>query len=172
MMKTVVILNAAFGARYMFEKVFGGRSAYDRALSWATSVSGGTPVIVLAASYNAERCKREASSVPVSVKEKEVWTTADVLDEIASFSEKAETALYAAADCPFLDKALSDEILRVHKTYAAEYTFADGYPYGLAPEAIDTGAAAIIASLARQKNLGDEAVTRDAVMKILKTDIN
>ena len=166
MMKTVVILNAAFGARYMFEKVFGGRSAYDRALSWAASVSEGTPVIVLAASDNAERCKSDAasSSVPVSVKERKVWTTADVLDEIASFSEKAETALYAAADCPFFDKALSDEIFRVHKTYAAEYTFADGYPYGLAPEAIDTGAAAIIASLPRQKNLGDEVVTRDAVM--------
>ena len=71
MMKTVVILNAAFGARYMFEKVFSGRSAYDRALSWAASVSGGTSVIVLAASDNAERCKSEAasSSVPVSVKE-------------------------------------------------------------------------------------------------------
>lgn len=174
MMKTVVILNAVFGARYMFEKVFGGRSAYDRALSWAASVSGCIPVVVLAASDNAERCKSEAasSSVSVSVKEKKVWTTADVLDEIASLSEKAETALYAAADCPFLDKALSDEILRVHKTYAAEYTFADGYPYGFSPEALDTGAAAIIASLARQKNLGDEVVTRDAVMKILKTDIN
>ena len=174
MMKTVVVLNAAFGARYMFEKVFGGRSAYDRSLLWAASVSSSAPVFVLALSDNAEKCKSEAAnlSVPVSVKAKDVWTTADVLDEIAGMSGNADTSLYAAADCPFLDKALSDEILRVHKTYAAEYTFADGYPYGFSPEAIDTGAAAILASLSRQKNLGSEKVSRGGIMKILKTDIN
>ena len=56
----------------------------------------------------------------------------------------------------------------------AEYTFADGYPYGFAPEALNAGTIGILAELSKstQKTLGEQPVTRESIYNLIKTDIN
>jgi spiro-SPASM protein len=177
-MKTAVILNAASDPRYMFDKVFGGRSAYILALEWASSVSGQTGFFVLAGKNTSALCREgaDAAGCSVSVIEKDAWTVEQLLDEISALtvSSGADTAVYAYADCPFLDKTLTGELLSAHEKYAAEYTFTDGYPYGFAPELLDKGISAILAQLAKtkQKKLGDSLVERNSIGTLLKTDIN
>jgi spiro-SPASM protein len=177
-MKTAIILFAASGSHYMFEKAFGGKSAYDCSLSWASDVPGNTGIFVFAAASNSSLCRSGAQKegVAVTIKEKDSWTLTDLLDGIASVSVEAgaESAVYAFADCPFLEKSLTDEVISTHEKYAAEYTFADGYPYGFAPEVLDKGTASILASLSRttQQTLGGSAVVRSSISDLLKTDIN
>jgi len=177
-MKTAVILFAASDSRFLFEKAFGGRSAYERTLSWASAVPGASGIFVFASPLNSTVCRREAQNagVPVILKEDGGWTLSRLLDALAAAAAEvdAEAAVFAFADCPFLDTALTAELTLTHEKYAAEYTFADGYPYGLAPEVLDRGTAAILSSLAgsAQQKLGAAAVTRNGIMTLLKTDIN
>ena len=179
-MKTAVILFAASDSHYMFEKVFGGRSAYDYALTWASSVSGtdSREIFVFSARSNSILCRKEAQNtgVPVVIKENDGWTLTSFLDGIAAVTAEtgAESAVCAFADCPFLNKALTKELISTHEKYAAEYTFADGYPYGFAPEVLYKGTALILAELSRttQQKLGEAAVERNSISTLIKTDIN
>ena len=49
----------------------------------------------------------------------------------------SDAIVYSWADCPFMDADLSIELYEQHKKYVAEYSFADGYPYGLTPEVLE-----------------------------------
>ena len=175
-MKTVVILFAGFSGQYAFETSFGNFSAYDSALSWACTVPESVGTVVCAAKENAARCEAEArkNNASITLIEKDAWTVSTLLETIAHVCAErgADAAVYAAFDCPFLNKAVTDELIAAHKTYVAEYTFADGYPYGMTPEIINKDAAIILASLSQQKKIGSEIVKRDSIMSLLKTDIN
>ncbi|MCK9168910.1 MAG: spiro-SPASM protein [Treponema sp.] len=164
----------------MFEKVFDGRSAYDYALSWASSRSGhnNRGIFVFSAPSNSVLCRNEARNTGVSVvvKEQNLWTLTSLLDGITAVTVEtgADSVVYAFADCPFLNGTLTEELMSTHEKYAAEYTFADGYPYGFAPEVLDKGTAVILAELSRttQQKLGEAAVERNSISTLLKTDIN
>ncbi len=84
----------------------------------------------------------------------------------------AHYAIFAWADCPFLNKKLTEKLIEYHETYKAEYTFAEGFPYGLAPEVIHTGTVKILLGLAKAKGFEDASIERDSLFSIIKTDIN
>ena len=88
--------------------------------------------------------------------------------------KQAETVLFSYIDLPCLNKSVSKKIWDSHIEYKSEYTFADGYPYGFTPEALNAGTIGILAELAKtsQKALGDAPVTRDGIYNLIKTDIN
>ncbi|MCL2194264.1 MAG: spiro-SPASM protein, partial [Treponema sp.] len=69
----------------------------------------------------------------------------------------------------FLDPVLAGKLAERHLRYAAEYSYADGWPYGLAPELLSPGTAAILAKI-----LGDDGgpVGRDALFSVIQKDIN
>ena len=87
---------------------------------------------------------------------------------------QADTVLFSYNDLPYLNKALAQKILDSHIEYKSEYTFADGYPYGFAPEALNAGTIGILAELSKtsQKALGDAQLSREAIYNLIKTDIN
>ncbi|WP_027727723.1 spiro-SPASM protein [Treponema sp. C6A8] len=88
--------------------------------------------------------------------------------------KNADFVIYSYADLPFLNAALTKKIITSHVEYKCEYTFADGFPYGFAPEVIDCGALGILAELARtsQAEEGAKTVCRETIWNLLKTDIN
>ena len=47
---------------------------------------------------------------------------------------QAENVLFSYNDLPYINKNLGQKILDSQIEYKSEYTFADGYPYGFAPE--------------------------------------
>lgn len=150
LMKTIVIFYDN-DSSYAKEKIFNGKSALEMSKNWAESL--GLPAFTV----------NSASLTQLLCDMKELCT-----------KENAETALFSFIDLPFLDKKLSEKILDSHITYKSEYTFADGYPYGFAPEALNAGTIGILAELSKtsQASLCEKPVTRDAIYNLIKIDIN
>ena len=100
----------------------------------------------------------------------------DVLELMceAAKNAQAENVVFSYADCPFINKNLTEKILDAHIKYKAEYTFADGYPYGFSPEVINAGTLNILKELSKttQNGLGQELMDRESLFNLIKTDIN
>ena len=77
---------------------------------------------------------------------------------------------FAWADCPFLDPELAGKLAERHMRYVAEYSYADGWPYGLAPELLSPGTAALLAKILGADDGGP--VRRDALFSVIQKDIN
>jgi len=185
-MKTIVFLYAGEKNSRLAEKSFDSQSALDRSLMWALAVDNVQQIYVLTvpekesavreAALVFEQKQRGTTVVHVETVVKVSWTNAMVLAELASDTSRgsADFAVYAWADCPFLDTNLTREVVSAHIKYLAEYTFADGYPYGFAPEVIGTGALSVLSSLAQgvQKKVGDLPAGKDGIFSVMKGDVN
>ncbi len=150
MMKTIVIFYAE-DSKYAAEKAFNGKSALELSEEWAKSLD--LPSFTLKSA-----------------------TLTDLLTDMKKLCDQnqAETVLFSYNDLPYLNKSLAKKILDSQIEYKSEYTFADGYPYGFAAEALNAGTIGILAELSKnsQKALGEAPVSRDGIYNLLKTDIN
>lgn len=176
-MKNVVILFAGEKPGFKYEKKFDSLSGFEKALEWAASVPGSIKTLVLAGGENLPQINKILSQKGMEeAVPGENWTNGRLAGEIARLCKEnsADYAVFAWADWPFLNKSLTEQLVSAHEKYRAEYTFADGFPSGFAPEIIDAGAAAIIAELAgtSQKAAGDKPASRDALFSIMSGDIN
>lgn len=97
------------------------------------------------------------------------WTRRELLETVSRLSQGCDLSYVAWADCPFLDPELSAALAARHVRYVAEYSYADGWPYGFAPELLAPGVAGILAKIE-----GDEEnpVERDSIFAVLQKDIN
>ena len=150
-MKTIVILTQN-NSSYSDKKEFDGKSAEDLVKEWALKVSDkyvyvqkGNCVRELLCNIN-EACKKE----------------------------NADTVIFSFDDLPFLDEKLTKSLLDSHFDFKSEYTYADGYPYGFAPEVIDSGAINILYELSKttKEKEGNAPVNKDCIFNFLKSDIN
>ena len=150
-MKSIVVLFDEKN-KYEDEKVFAGKSAKE--LCHTAAESFGFEVRTISG----------CSTISLLLEE---------LDKICC-ETGAESLIFAYADCLFLNKTLTEGLLSTHFDYKAEYTFAEGYPEGFAPEVLDKGTIAILKELSKTtaKATGDQKVTRHSIMDIIKTDIN
>ena len=154
-MKTIVVLFDEKN-KYENEKVFDGRSAV-------------------------ELCNKAAQSLELQVvlldqKAEGLSTIAELFEALDKICRQnaAKTLVFSYADCPFLNKALTKELLDTHIQYKAEYTFAEGYPAGFAPVVLDCGTVAILAELSQTTAAatGQRKISRNSVSDLIKTDIN
>jgi spiro-SPASM protein len=106
----------------------------------------------------------------IHVEKRPSWTVKSLLETIAAHSEGFDLSYFAWADCPFLDPELAGRLAERHLRYAAEYSYADGWPYGLAPELLSPGTAAILAKILGESDGGP--VGRDALFSVIQKDIN
>ena len=97
------------------------------------------------------------------------WTKKSLLEEISLAAAGYDLVYFAWADCPLLDPALAEALAERHIRYAAEYSYADGWPYGFAPELLSPSTAGILAKI-----IGDDdgPVERDALFSVIQKDIN
>ena len=95
------------------------------------------------------------------------------LDKICRETQ-SDSLIFSYADCLFVNKSLAQGLLSTHLDYKAEYTFAEGYPEGFAPEVLDKGTIAILLELSKTTalELGSQKVTRHSLFDMIKTDIN
>lgn len=171
MMKSVVLLYASSAQEYLFEKSFSSKCAFEKSLLFASEIS--QKIVVLSDNVISEKIHSIASTFKnanVVVEEKDSWSLSSLLEFISGLEEDA--AVFSFADLPFLNVCLTKELLEMHEKYIAEYTFADGYPYGFTPEIIDKNAATILLALSKDKEIGAKELQRDSIMTLLKTDIN
>lgn len=142
--------------------------------TWAGTVPSVKAVILLGVVTAKEKEMAEKCIIPVEIISLEEGTIKELLNKIdVSMKEKkGDTAVYGWADCPFLNTELTKKIVTHHEKYGSEYTFADGYPYGLVPEVIHSGTVNIMCSLFEKKPEVNKKLTRDGIFNLLKTDIN
>lgn len=92
-----------------------------------------------------------------------------LIDLLASVTSDAATEiLFAFFDQPFLNVELTSRMLARHREYRAEYTFADGYPGGLAPEIVSGRAIAHLQQMASEET----PVERGGLFPVVQADIN
>ncbi|AEF82103.1 spiro-SPASM protein [Leadbettera azotonutricia] len=168
-MKALTVLYGGSLAPEAFEPVFSGKSAFSLALEKARSFPG-TEKIALLGLTGTEYPGIPAESSDFILVRSDKWTKKSLLEKISSLGEGFALTFFAWADCPFLDPVLAKALADRHLRYAAEYSYADGWPYGFAPELLSPGTAGILCKI-----LGDDdggTVERDTLFSVLQKDIN
>jgi spore coat polysaccharide biosynthesis protein SpsF (cytidylyltransferase family) len=160
-----VVLFAGRLSATVYEPLSGGRDSLTLAVERARSFPGVAEVILLA------RSDFEAPPGLGTVRTEcsDHWGMRSVLDSLAEISKGVDLLYFAWADCPLLDPVLAASMQDRHLRFAAEYTFADGWPYGLAPEILSPTTAATLAYLAGDDN---SRVERDLLFTVIQKDIN
>ena len=175
-MKYLVILFVPGGAPYAFDKsLIGGSSAVGKCVSWACHFARDGKPVLLCFTQD-EAAVQEAAGDGVRLVAREQWTLAGVLDEMAALAKEggADSVVFSLADRPLLNDHLTEEVMKHHEHYVAEYTFADGYPEGLAPQVISAGTLSLLASLAhgQHKDAGESPFKAGSLWQLLQRDIN
>jgi len=139
-----------------------GGNCLDRVLAFARALPDVTATVLL------------SSGTPTDVagcrvERKDTWNVRDLLEAIRRHGNGMEDVFYFHADCPLLDAGLASRMHGNHRKYFADYTYADGYPYGLAPQILAVRSLGPLLSLVRD---GDGVPDRDALFTVLKRDIN
>ncbi|PKL09481.1 MAG: spiro-SPASM protein, partial [Spirochaetae bacterium HGW-Spirochaetae-7] len=170
-METLAIINATHVNEFATVPFAAGPSALERVLALVRATLGGSGgdsvnegILVLGTSA--------AADPGVAMVRGDDWTMRGVLAEAARFAASrrgADTVLYLQADAPFTDAALTAQLLLLHRRYRAEYTFADGYPPGFAPEVLASKALPNLVELAGRFDAPSE---RDGLFKVIQKDIN
>ena len=161
-MKNIAVINGIGLRDLAFRPLGDGLSSFERALEFARSLPDVDERVLLLK----RPLDRETGCRTVI---RESWSVGDLLAELAKAGEGHEDIFYFFADCPYLDREIAARMHVNHRRYWADYTFADGYPYGLAPEILARETVARLRSLAGD---GVGASDRETLFSLIKKDIN
>jgi len=165
-MSTIAVVNGIDLSATASRPLAGGPPALQRSLAAASRLPG-APRVVLLANGPLE------PGPGVRVVRRDAWTSAALLEALAEAATGIDDIFYYFADFALLDPGLATRMYEDHRRYFAEYTFADGYPAGLAPELLRTDAVARLRSLvAGFPDLLAKSPARDTLFTILQKDIN
>ncbi|MDR2952213.1 MAG: spiro-SPASM protein [Treponema sp.] len=162
-MNALLALFAGNPSPEAFEPVFNGKNSLELAVERAGKFPGVGKTALFASGGDFSFLEN------VQIERRETWTKRGLLERIAELQAGFDCAYFAFADCPFYDPALAAAVAERHTRYGAEYSYADGWPFGLAPEMLSPGTAAILAKIA-----GDDAglIEEDFLFSVLQKDIN
>ncbi len=161
-MKNIAVVNGTGLRDPAFRPLVDGASACERALAFARTLPDVDATVLLLS-----RPQPSVAVGGVTTVVRETWSAASMLAEMAAASRERRDVFYFHADCPFLDREITLRMHASHRRYWADYTFADGYPYGLAPEILTRETIERLHGMA-----GDAAPARDMLFSVLKKDIN
>jgi spiro-SPASM protein len=161
-MNALLVLYGGHLSDEAFQPVFDGKNSVTLTLEQAHRFPGVGKIALLA-------CQGDFSFLDgVQIERRDSWTKLALLEKIAELQSGFDCLYFAFADCPFLDPVLAGAIAERHLRYAAEYSYADGWPYGLAPEILSPGTPGILAKIAGE----DGPVERDMLFSVIQKDIN
>lgn len=165
-MSTIAVVNAIDLASAATRPLAGGLPALARAIAAARKLPEKPRIVLLASSPL-------AADTDVRVVCRAGWTTSDLLSALAEAGVGHEDIFYYYADFALLDPGLAARMHESHRRYFAEYTFADGWPAGLAPEILRVDTVPRMQALAAgTPALGTASVARDALFAVIQKDIN
>jgi len=167
-MNALLVLYGGNLSKHAFEPLFDGKTAFQMAFDQALQFPG-VKKTVFFAPPRGDFSYLKGVQVEQRVSEGEPWTKRTLLQRISELQADFNLIYFVFADCPFLDPSLALPIAERHLKYASEYSYADGWPYGLAPEILSPGTAGILAKI-----LGDDdgKVERDLLFSVIQKDIN
>ena len=165
-MKALAVLFAGQLTGYSHEPLAGGPSAFERSVARVSDFPHVEKILVCAPQTGSGIVN---SSSQYILKKKDGWTVEYFFSAIEEEADGFDHVYIAWADCPFLDVSFATKLFTLHGQYAAEYTFADGYPLGLAPEILARG---IIPVLVKMSQGIQSTLTRGSVFETIKKEIN
>ncbi|MDR2363188.1 MAG: spiro-SPASM protein [Spirochaetaceae bacterium] len=169
-MNALAVLYGGSLSEAAFDHVFFGKNALDLARERAGAFPGVEKTILLTGEdFESQGGSAAPDGLNFELRTRPVWTKKVLLDTLADVSRGFDLTYFAWADCPLLDPVLAGTIKERHIRYGAEYSYADGWPYGLAPELLAPGTAAILSKILGDS---DEPLERDAVFSVIQRDIN
>ncbi|MDR2103820.1 MAG: spiro-SPASM protein [Treponema sp.] len=168
-MNALAVLYGGALSSQAYERVFSGKNALSLALERGAAFPGVGKLILLAKAAPPPGAVNLSVPAPFEVVSAGSWNKKELFNTLASLSAGFDLTYFAWADCPFLDPVLAGALAERHLGYAAEYSYADGWPYGFAPEILAPGVAGILAKIA-----GDDEgpVERDLLFSVIQKDIN
>jgi spiro-SPASM protein len=174
-MNNLAVANALALNDYALQPVVGGENSLQRVRRYAAGLPGVKRCLLLVPEGGRIEVPAEDYEV-LQVKGEGVAELIRTLRDAAARDEY-DNLFYFFADCPFLDPALSGGMLDNHRGYYADYTFADGYPYGLSPEILKPAVLGALLELAEKSQAadGEEPIRgrdRDALFRLIRKDIN
>lgn len=171
-MNSFVFLYAASLSSYALEPLSNGSSAFFRAIESCVQMPHASNLVIIG-DKNVPLTLPQNIKIPIHIRTIEQTINTDlflIMQEEVSRSKTAfDTIFFTWADCPYLDIQLTKKLYEQHLRYAAEYTFAEGYPYGLAPELLAPGIIPILHTMAKKTSF---EINRTCVFDTLKQDIN
>jgi spiro-SPASM protein len=163
-MKNIAIANGLSLSGYARNELAGGQSALELAGAYARSLPGVDQAFLLLPAG-----RDDPVPAAFSRAEQEDWSLPQFIRRLQELAAGYDNIFYFHADCPLLDAGLSARMLDNHVRYFADYTYADGYPGGLAPEILKTQLLAPLLALAGESR---ETPGRGTLFELMQKDIN
>lgn len=163
-MEAITILNALPMNEWALKKMNGNISGIGEAVKRGLQFPETKEVAVITDAKNNFSFPENIKVVALNE-----FSSKEVFAAMYELAKKYRTVFFADADAPFLDSELAVELFQTHKKYKAEYTFADGYPKGLAPELLDVGLLKILSHISDFENVKEN---RNFIFDTLKKNIN
>ncbi len=174
-MNNLAVANALALNDYILQSVVDGQNSLERIRHYASQLPGVKRCLLLLP----EGADVEVAGLDFEIRHLKTEGVVELLRSLQDALAEGEydNLFYFFADCPLLDPALSARMLENHGKYYADYTFADGYPYGLSPEILKPAVLAPLLELAEksQPAAGEEPIRardRGALFELIKKDIN
>ena len=161
-MSTTVFINALELTEFAFESLPGGESSFSSSIQIASKLPDIDKVIVLAPpdfSHEGE----------FSVVHPEGSEMKDLITVFLNETGKSENIFYFYGDTPLLDLSITERMFKNHLQYFASYTFADGYPYGIAPEILRKSVLKQLSALSEKNQI---KISRQSIFELIQKDIN
>jgi len=170
-MKALCVLYGGRLEAEAFEKILPGSAGNESAFSLVVAAARVFPGVEKTVLLGIQEKGYPDLPSDVEIVLRPSWTRKSLFEEISRLSVGWDLTYFAWADCPLLDPVLAGSMAERHRQYKAEYSYADGWPYGLAPEILGPGIAGILAKLSDSTN-SDGPVERDALFFTIQKDIN
>ena len=161
-MSTTVFINAMELTDFAYKNLPMGTTAFDASLDIAAKLPDSDKIVILAG----ENFTLNGSFKIVHPSGPDMKDLVDVFREEAGDSENI---FYFYGDTPLLDYSITERMYRNHIQYFASYTFADGYPFGMAPEILKTSVLDQLAALAEKNKV---QISRKSIFDLIQKDIN
>ncbi len=161
-MSRLLCINAVGAGNYATLALNGGLSAVDRVRAYAEAVPDVGRIVALTRTG-------DQRLFPFETVELNDLSGSALVDQLALLSDGYEEIVYVFGDTPFLDLDLTVRMLSNHRRYFAEYSFADGYPSGLAPEIVASSVLPLFRRLCAEETI---PLDRETLFTIVQKDIN
>ncbi len=168
-MRNIAVLNGIKLSHFAWEKIINDKNALQAVYDYSCRLPEVEKVVILLSNEQDRSRISENGLADLQAVFKENWTVAGLLSGLQELAHEYDHVFYLFADCPLLDNTISAKMFGNHIEYFADYTFADGFPYGLTPEIIRSKTIPVLAALAG-KSENDPG--RDTIFEVIKKDIN
>ena len=166
-MKNIAFINCIDFTEYGFKEILKEKNSIKSALEFISTLEDLNKTVIIADKEKTGLFKGYSSSAEILGVEN--IDNIALFDIFQKYSEGFDNIFYIYGDCPFLDSEAAERMYKNHIKYFAQYSFADGNPYGIMPEIISAEIAGALKVLAEKKS---EKVLRDTVFTTIQRDIN